>query len=44
MAAEAALEPLSRRDRLRAETSREIRETARRVLVEQGLEPSSMAP
>src|SRR5215212_8709266 len=29
-------EPVSRRDRVRADTVREIKETARRVLVEQG--------
>jgi AcrR family transcriptional regulator len=32
------MEPLTRRDRLRAETVREIRRAARRVLVEQGAE------
>src|ERR671916_3217916 len=31
-------QPLSRRDRLRADTVREIKETARRVLVEQGVD------
>jgi AcrR family transcriptional regulator len=31
-------EPLTRRDRLRADTVREIKETARRVLVEQGVD------
>jgi AcrR family transcriptional regulator len=36
VATAAAPEPLSRRDRVRAETTREIRETARRLLVEQG--------
>ena len=36
MAAVEAVEPLSRRDRARADTVREIRLTARRVLVEQG--------
>ena len=38
MGAEASVEPLSRRDRVRAETVREIKQTARRVLVEQGAE------
>jgi AcrR family transcriptional regulator len=33
---EVPAEPLSRRDRVRADTVREIKETARRVLVEQG--------
>jgi AcrR family transcriptional regulator len=32
------VEPLSRRDRLRADTVREIKETARKVLVEQGVD------
>ena len=36
MTATEAVEPLSRRDRVRADTVREIRLTARRVLVEQG--------
>jgi AcrR family transcriptional regulator len=36
--AEPSVEPLSRRDRLRADTVREIKETARRVLVEQGVD------
>ncbi len=36
--AESPVEPLSRRDRLRADTVREIKETARRVLVEQGVD------
>src|SRR3712207_9468529 len=31
-----ALEPVSRRDRVRADTLREIKQAARRVLVEQG--------
>jgi AcrR family transcriptional regulator len=35
---ESFVEPLSRRDRLRADTVREIKETARRVLVEQGVD------
>jgi AcrR family transcriptional regulator len=35
---ESPAEPLSRRDRLRADTVREIKETARRVLVDQGVE------
>src|SRR5215204_6485014 len=34
----ASLSPLSRRDRLRADTVREIKETARRVLVDQGVD------
>jgi AcrR family transcriptional regulator len=34
--AQPATEPLTRRDRVRAETVREIKQTARRVLVEQG--------
>jgi AcrR family transcriptional regulator len=34
--AQPAIEPLTRRDRVRAETVREIKQTARRVLVEQG--------
>lgn len=38
MAIDAAAQSLTRRDRLRAETAREIRVTARRVLVEQGLD------
>jgi AcrR family transcriptional regulator len=36
VAATEAVKPLSRRDRVRADTVREIKETARRVLVEQG--------
>ena len=36
--AEAPVEPLSRRDRLRADTVREIKQTARRVLVDQGVD------
>ena len=36
--AELSAGPLSRRDRVRAETAREIRNTARRVLVEQGVD------
>jgi AcrR family transcriptional regulator len=36
--ADPAVSPLSRRYRVRAETMREIRETARRVLVEEGLD------
>jgi len=35
---EASVSPLSRRDRLRADTVREIKETARRVLVDQGVD------
>ena len=35
---ELPVEPLSRRDRLRADTVREIKETARKVLVEQGVD------
>src|SRR3954447_6067972 len=35
---ELSVEPLSRRDRLRADTVREIKETARRVLVDQGVD------
>jgi AcrR family transcriptional regulator len=35
---EARVEPLTRRDRLRADTVREIKETARRVLVDQGVD------
>jgi AcrR family transcriptional regulator len=35
---EPPVEPLSRRDRARADTVREIKETARRVLVEQGVD------
>src|SRR5215213_5276949 len=35
---ELSVEPLSRRDRARAETLREIKDTARRVLVEQGVD------
>src|SRR5215218_10931358 len=35
---EAFAEPLSRRDRLRADTVREIKQTARRVLVDQGVD------
>jgi AcrR family transcriptional regulator len=35
--AEPPVEPLSRRDRARADTVREIKETARRVLVDQGV-------
>jgi AcrR family transcriptional regulator len=38
VAAIGAVEPLSRRDRVRAATSREILDAARRVLVEQGLD------
>jgi AcrR family transcriptional regulator len=38
VAATEAVEPLSRRDRVRADTVREIKQTARRVLVEQGEE------
>src|SRR5215213_8504826 len=38
MVATEDLEPLSRRDRVRADTVREIKRTARRVLVEQGEE------
>ena len=38
MAATEALEPLSRRDRVRAATVREILDAARRVLVEEGLD------
>jgi AcrR family transcriptional regulator len=38
MTAIEAVEPLSRRDRVRADTVREIKRTARRVLVEQGEE------
>src|SRR5688572_7945802 len=33
-----SVEPVSRRDRLRADTVREIKETARRVLVDQGVD------
>ena len=36
MPAAGSVEPLSRRDRVRADTVREIKDTARRVLVEQG--------
>jgi AcrR family transcriptional regulator len=36
--AELPVEPLSRRDRMRADTVREIKATARRVLVEQGVD------
>ena len=36
--AEPADEPLSRRDRVRADTVREIKQTARRVLVDQGVD------
>ena len=36
--AEAPVEPISRRDRLRADTVREIKQTARRVLVDQGVD------
>src|SRR3954466_11573929 len=36
MTAATSTEPVSRRDRVRADTVREIKETARRVLVEQG--------
>src|SRR5688572_3337070 len=36
--AEAPVEPISRRDRVRAETFREIKLTARRVLVDQGVD------
>jgi len=36
--AEPTVEPLTRRDRLRADTVREIKETARKVLVEQGVD------
>jgi len=36
VAATEAVKPLSRRDRVRADTVREIKQTARRVLVEQG--------
>jgi AcrR family transcriptional regulator len=36
--AEASVEPISRRDRLRADTVREIKQTARRVLVDQGVD------
>src|SRR5687768_18071983 len=36
--AEAPVEPTSRRDRLRADTVREIKQTARRVLVDQGVD------
>ncbi len=36
--AEPVVEPLSRRDRARADTAREIKETARRVLVRHGVE------
>jgi AcrR family transcriptional regulator len=36
--AEAPAEPVSRRDRVRADTVREIKETARRVLVDQGVD------
>src|SRR3712207_4200378 len=35
---ELPIEPLSRRDRLRADTVREIKATARKVLVEQGVD------
>jgi AcrR family transcriptional regulator len=35
---ELPVEPLSRRDRVRADTVREIKETARRVLVDQGVD------
>src|SRR5215212_11269202 len=35
---ELSVEPLSRRDRVRADTVREIKQTARRVLVEQGVD------
>ena len=35
---ELPIEPLSRRDRARADTAREIKETARRVLVDQGVD------
>jgi AcrR family transcriptional regulator len=35
---QSSVEPLSRRDRLRADTVREIKETARRVLVDQGVD------
>ena len=38
MVAEPVVDQPTRRDRVRAETSREIRDTARRVLVDQGLE------
>jgi AcrR family transcriptional regulator len=38
VAATEAVEPLTRRDRVRADTVREIKQTARRVLVEQGEE------
>src|SRR5215218_10624067 len=34
----ASVSPLSRRDRLRADTVREIKQTARRVLVDQGVD------
>ena len=36
--AESPVEPLTRRDRLRADTVREIKETARKVLVQQGVD------
>ena len=35
---QSSVEPVSRRDRLRADTVREIKETARRVLVDQGVD------
>jgi AcrR family transcriptional regulator len=38
VAADPALEPVSRRDRVRADTVREIKQTARRVLVEEGVD------